>query len=459
MAEFLIADDNKTATDTLCALVERRGHAAHAVYDGAQALRFLEERPVDVLVTDLKMPKVDGMQLLRQARERWPEVVVIVVTAYGSVEAAVEAMKIGAFDFITKPLDNGELQVKFQKAVAQRELARRMERLDARVSTLEADDAYRHGLGEIIGKSQPMQRVFETIDKVAPTDATVLILGESGTGKELVARAIHAKSGRAKGPFVSVHCATYAGGVLESELFGHEKGAFTGAIERKLGRFELADQGTFFLDEVGEIPVPFQTKLLRAIQEKEFERVGGSRTLKVDIRIISATNKNLPKAIRDGEFREDLFYRLNIFTMELPPLRSRKEDIPLLVEAFIKRQAQRQERQAPGLTPRAMDSLMDYNWPGNVRELRNVIERATILAAGAPINLSHLPPTFLPPSASYVCLPDSDVNFDEEMENFERRLILHGYERSGRIKAKAAKMLGIDRNRFRYKLEKFGVTD
>jgi len=267
MANFLIVDDNKTSTDTLCALVERRGHTAHAAYDGQQALTVLEAEPIDVLVTDLKMPRMDGMQLLRRVRDRWPDVVVIVVTAHGSVEAAVEAMKIGAFDFVTKPLDNNELQVKLQKAVAQREMSLKMERMSARLDSYEADDIYRHGMGEIAGSSPSMRDLYATIGKVAPTDSTVLIFGESGTGKELVARAIHQKSTRAKGPFVSVHCAAYAEGILESELFGHERGAFTGAVARKIGRFEMADGGTFFLDEVGEIPMGTQTKLLRVIQD------------------------------------------------------------------------------------------------------------------------------------------------------------------------------------------------
>jgi len=459
MANFLIVDDNKTSTDTLCALVERRGHTAHAAYDGQQALTVLEAEPIDVLVTDLKMPRMDGMQLLRRVRDRWPDVVVIVVTAHGSVEAAVEAMKIGAFDFVTKPLDNNELQVKLQKAVAQREMSLKMERMSARLDSYEADDIYRHGMGEIAGSSPSMRDLYATIGKVAPTDSTVLIFGESGTGKELVARAIHQKSTRAKGPFVSVHCAAYAEGILESELFGHERGAFTGAVARKIGRFEMADGGTFFLDEVGEIPMGTQTKLLRVIQEREFERVGGTQTIHVDIRIVSATNKNLQKAIQDGAFRQDLFYRLNIFTMDLPPLRDRKEDIPLLIETFVRREAQRLGHEVAGPSAQALDALMDYDWPGNVRELKNVIERAAVLACGESIDMPHLPPILSISSTSYVCLPNEDVDFDREMENFERRLILHAFEKSERVKAKAAKMLGIDRNRFRYKLEHFGIKD
>ena len=459
MASFLIVDDNKTSADTLCALVNRRGHVTHVAYDGLAALSVMESQSIDVLVTDLKMPKMDGMELLRAVRERWPEVVIIVVTAHGSVEAAVEAMKNGAFDFVTKPLDNDEFQVKLQKAVAQREMAMKMEFLSARVDSFEAEDAYRHGMGEIIGSSPPMQEVFETIEKVGPTDSTVLIFGESGTGKELVARAIHLKSRRTKKPFISVHCAAYAAGVLESELFGHERGSFTGAVARKIGRFELADNGTFFLDEISEIPMSIQTKLLRVIQEKEIERVGGTATLKVDIRIISATNKNLQQAIKMGGFREDLFYRLNIFTIDLPPLRDRKEDLPLLIESFIIREARRLGHDVEGPTASALDALMDYDWPGNVRELKNVIERAAVLAGKEPIDISHLPPMLSISKTSYVTLSDDNINFDREMENFEKHLILNAYEKSGKVKAQGAKLLGIDRNRFRYKLEKYGIKD
>ncbi|MCZ7583119.1 MAG: sigma-54 dependent transcriptional regulator [Deltaproteobacteria bacterium] len=459
MADILIVDDNRSAADALASLVERRGHRARTAYDGRAALHLATSEPVDIVVTDLRMPELDGLQLLKTLRERQPEAIVIVVTAHGSVEAAVEAMKLGAFDFIAKPLDHDEFQVKLQKALAQHHLARQMERLSARVDSYEADDALRHGAGEMIGASAAMRSVFSAIDKVAPTDSTVLIFGESGTGKELVARALHHKSARAKGPFVGVHCAAYAPGVLESELFGHERGAFTGAVARKIGRFELADKGTFFLDEVSEIPPPIQTKLLRVLQEREFERVGGTQTIHSDIRIVAATNKDLAAAANDGSFREDLFYRLNIFTIVIPPLRERKDDIPLMIESFAAREAKRLSRAVKAPTSSALAALMDYGWPGNVRELQNVIERAAILADDGPIDLPHLPPMLSPASTSYVTLPDTEVDFDKEMENFEKRLILHAYDKCGRVKAQAAKMLGIDRNRFRYKLEKYGIKD
>ena len=454
MAHILIVDDNKTTTQTLCTLVGRWNHRAHAAFDGAQALALLDTEPIDVLVTDLRMPHMDGMELLRATRERWPEIVVIVVTAFGSIETAVEAMKMGAFDFLTKPYDDKELRIKFERAVAQRDMVAKLERMNARIASFEALDA-----GEIVGSGPAIQRVFEDLRKVAPTDSTVLIQGESGTGKELVARALHAQSPRHNNAFVAAHCAAYAEGVLESELFGHEKGAFTGAVERKIGRVEMADKGTLFLDEIGDISAAVQVKLLRVLQEREFERVGGTRTFSFDSRIVVATNQNLEEAIGQGRFREDLFYRLNVFSIVLPPLRERREDIPELVESFYRQQARRVEGTVPGFSQRALEVMLAYAWPGNVRELQNVIERATILADGAQIDLEHLPVTMETSRTEHVSLPEGDVNFDEEMENFERRLILHAYDHSNKVKARTAKMLGIDRNRLRYKLKKFGIDD
>ena len=287
----------------------------------------------------------------------------------------------------------------------------------------------------------------------------MLILGESGTGKELVARAIHRQSSRREMAFVAAHCPAYAEGVLESELFGHEKGAFTGAVNRKLGRLELADKGTLFLDEIGDISPAVQVKLLRVLQEREFERVGGTKTLRTENRTVAATNRNLDKAIEQGEFREDLFYRLNVFSITVPPLREHKEDIPALVEAFCRHQAERLQRPISGLSKRALEAMMAYDWPGNVRELQNVIERAAIVTDTGEISIEHLPAMMESARPSHVSLPEEDVDFDEEMERFERHLILHAYEKSDRVKARTAKMLGIDRNRLRYKLKKYGIDD
>ena len=457
MTQILIVDDNRTTTTTLCSLAGHWGLTADGAFDGEQALTALQQSPYDVVVTDLRMPNVDGMQLLTTIREEWPDTVVIVVTAHGSIEIAVEAMQKGAFDFLTKPYDDGELRAKIERAVEQRQMMVRMERLDARVASLEEEKA--HQFGEMVGSSAAMNRVYDEIRKVAETESTVMLLGESGTGKELAARAIHDSSTRRDQAFVAVHCAAYAEGLLESELFGHEKGAFTGAVARKLGRLDLADGGTLFLDEIGDVPLPVQVKLLRVLQEREFERVGGTQTLKFDSRIIAATNRDLVAAIADGTFREDLYYRLNVFTVEMPSLRNRKEDLRSLVESFCERATQRTGQEVPGVTERALQAISEYEWPGNVRELLNAIERASILAAGAPIDLAHLPMLTSPGKGNEIALPESDVDFDDEMENFERRLILHAYEQCDHVKARTAKMLGIDRNRLRYKLRKYGIDD
>lgn len=453
-ATVLVADDNRTTTRTLGTLVERWGFESLVAFDGHEAVRALEENDVDVVVTDLRMPGLDGMQVLAQIQQRWPEVITLVVTAFGTIESAVEAMKLGAFDYLTKPYDDKELRAKLDKAIEQRQLMQRVERLGARVASLAADQ--RAGMGEMIGSSPGIRRVFDEIESVADTDATVLILGESGTGKELVARAVHERSGRRDGEFIAAHCAAYAEGLLESELFGHEKGAFTGATSRKIGRLELADRGTLFLDEIGEISPSTQVKLLRVLQERQFERVGDSRTLSFDSRIIAATNRDLEQAIADGAFREDLFYRLNVFTITLPPLRERRQDIPALVQALGERQARQAGRDACEVTDAALAALQAYDWPGNVRELQNVVERATILARDGAIDTQHLP-TGMEARGTAVSLPTGDVSFDDELERFERQLIMHAYEQCDRVKAATARMLGIDRNRLRYKLEKFGI--
>ncbi|MEW6750121.1 MAG: sigma-54 dependent transcriptional regulator [Candidatus Latescibacterota bacterium] len=459
MARLLIVDDNHTTAQTLAALAQRWGFQTKATFDGAQALSVLQAESVDVLVTDLRMPQLDGMELLRRVHERWPEVVVIVVTAYGSIQTAVEAMRNGAFDFLTKPYDDQELRAKIERAAAQREMALKLEHMSARVLSAEDDARQQLGMGEMIGASPGMRRIFEDILKVAPTDSTVLILGESGTGKELVARAIHAQGPRRERPFIAAHCAAYAEGLLESELFGHERGAFTGAVARKLGRLELAGGGTLFLDEIGDLSPAVQVKFLRVLQERQFERVGGTQTLTFGARVVAATNRNLTAAIQQGAFREDLYYRLNVFALVVPPLRERREDIPALVAAFCRRQAGRLNKPLTGVSPQALEAMLAYHWPGNVRELHNVVERGAILAEGGQIGLEHLPVSLGATRPEPVPLPEGEIDFDAELEAFERRLILHAYERTGHVKARTAKLLGIDRNRLRYKLEKFGIGD
>ncbi|MBT4098009.1 MAG: sigma-54-dependent Fis family transcriptional regulator, partial [Gemmatimonadetes bacterium] len=388
MARILIADDNRTTTTALATLVERWGHTALTAFDGRQAVEVMEDKVVDVLVTDLKMPELDGMQVLEQVQQRWPETIVIVVTAFGTIESAVDAMRLGAFDYLTKPYDHDELRAKVERAVEQQRLLQQLERMNARLAEFEKDTG---GFDEIVGTSDVMKQVYEQIDKVAETDSTVLILGESGTGKELVARAIHRHSLRAETGFVAVHCAAYAENLLESELFGHEKGAFTGATARKIGRLELADGGTLLLDEIGEVSAAVQVKLLRVLQEREFERVGSTQTIGFDSRIIAATNRDLEQAINSGEFRQDLFYRLNVFTLQLPSLRERRQDITALVGVFLEQQARKRGRDGFDMRPAALAALTHYDWPGNIRELQNVIERATILASDGVVDVEHLP--------------------------------------------------------------------
>jgi len=339
--------------------------------------------------------------------------------------------------------------------LTQREMAQQVERLKRALADYEA----KPGPAGIVGSSEAMRRVLEAAAQVAPTDANVLILGESGTGKELLARAIHEQSARADGPFVQVHCAAYAEGVLESELFGHERGAFTGATARKLGRFELASGGTFFLDEVGDIPLSTQIKLLRVLQERRFERVGGTQQIEVDIRVVAATHQDLPAAIGAGTFREDLFYRLDVFSLELPPLRSRRDDIPALVRAFVGRESRRLGRAVAGPDDAASATLRRWDWPGNVRELQNVIQRAAILCGDGPITPAHLPAALRERTVAVAPIPPGGLDFDAAITDFERRLVLQAYRQAGGVKAKAARLLGIDRNRLRYKLEKLGIGD
>ncbi|MDA0334402.1 MAG: sigma-54 dependent transcriptional regulator [bacterium] len=384
----LVADDNRTTTRTLGTLVERWGYEPVLAFDGAEALAVLEGQAVDVVITDLRMPVVDGMELLARLQERWPETVVIVATAYGTIESAVDAMKLGAFDYLTKPYDDKQLHAKLDKAVEQRRLMQRVEHLDARVASFTADRL--QGMGEMMGASPGMRRVFDEIEKVAETDTTVLILGESGTGKELVAHAVHARSPRGEAAFVAAHCAAYAEGLLESELFGHEKGAFTGAGSARQGLVEAANGGTLFLDEVGELPLEAQARLLRVLQEGEIRRLGAVETRKVDVRLIAATHRDLRQLAQTGRFREDLFYRLNVVNLTLPALRDRGDDILELAERLLERACVKLQKIRLRFSDAALAALAAHHWPGNVRELENAVERAVILADGEEITPESL---------------------------------------------------------------------
>src|SRR5262252_2424856 len=370
---ILVVDDEVNARTALAELLRDEGFEVETAADAFKALGKFEAFTPHIVVTDLKMPGMDGIELVKKLRAVEDPPSVIVMTAFGAVSSAVDAMRAGAAEYLTKPINFDELLVVVDKVMEHLELKRETRQLRARVRDRVAPS-------NIIGSSPPMQRVFEITDQVAPSKATVLIAGESGTGKELVANAIHARSPRANGPFVKLHCAALAETLLESELFGHERGAFTGAVARKDGRFSIADGGTLFLDEIGEISPSVQVKLLRFLQEREFERVGGNETITVDVRVIAATNRDLRQMVAEGKFREDLYYRLNVVTIDVPPLRARRSDVPLLATHFLKRFAEENGKRIEGFTDEALERLTRYAWPGNVRELENAIERAVIVS-------------------------------------------------------------------------------
>ncbi len=463
MARILIIDDNETMREGLGATVRRMGHEAALAASGDEGLRqFAAARgAVDFVMTDLKMDGRGGLEVVRGVTERDPDCPVMIVTAFGTVETAVEAMRLGAFDFLQKPFAPEVVRLKVARALELRAARRARERAEAETAALRDDAARPYQFAEIVGTTPAMRAVFALIEKVAPTDASVYIHGESGTGKELVARAIHARSRRSAGPFVKVNCGALAETLLESELFGHEKGAFTGAVKRKLGRFELADKGTLFLDEIGDVTPALQLKLLRVLQEREFERVGGEETIKVDVRVISATHRDIAAEAAAGRFREDLFYRLHVVPCEVPPLRDRKDDIARLATHFVAKLGPRTNPAidpARGITDAALARLALYNWPGNVRELENVIEQALVFAEGTAIDVGALPASVrgdLPDNA--LALPGGEMSLPDTLEHLERELIQRAYDRSGGVKTETARLLGIKTSALYYKLEKYGI--
>jgi Nif-specific regulatory protein len=465
---ILIADDEPNLRRVLSAILVRDGYEVVQASDGEEAIAALPR--VDAVITDLKMPRVDGMTVLRRAAAENPDVPVIIITAHGSVDSAVEAVKAGAFDYIEKPFEQEQIRQVVAKAVKQSEAQRRAPRPLAVEGA-----AGRFGL---VGQSHAMRQIFAVIDKVADTPSTVLISGESGTGKELVAKAMHEHSARRAGPFIKINCAAIPKTLMESELFGYEKGAFTGAVGSKPGRFELADHGTLFLDEIGEIPVEMQVKLLRALQESEFERVGGIKTIKVDVRLVTATNRDLEKETRAGNFREDLYYRLNVVPLSIPPLRERREDIPLLVEHILRKFNERLKKAIEGVSAEAMERLVAYGWPGNIRELENVLERTLLFCDGPRIRLQDLPAELgaapaagvsAPPVAasSSSALPASMSSAPQslkdivraETERVERELIMKALEETGGNVTQAAKLLKISRKSLQMKMKEFGLRE
>jgi two-component system, NtrC family, response regulator HydG len=445
----LVVDDEASARSGLEKLLRQEGFDVESAESGAAALSLREERPFDVIVTDLKMPGMDGVELMKKLKELDRDLPVLVVTAFSDVASAVNAMRAGAEDYLTKPVDFDALILALERAIERRDLRVEAEGLRRQLREREGG-----GLEGMIGTSPAMQKIYRVAKQVAASRATVLVTGESGTGKGELARAIHAKSPRANKPFVSVHCSALAETLLESELFGHEKGSFTGADKKRLGRFEHADGGTIFLDEIGEITPAIQVKLLRVLQEREFERVGGNERIKVDVRVIAATNRDLAADVQEGRFREDLFYRLNVIQIEVPPLRVREGDILLLASSFLKRFAEEAHKPIEGFTDRARAKLLSYRWPGNVRELENAVERAVVLCEGSAIDEDHLPFGAAPVAKGTggPRIPGAT------MAEVERHAILATLEAVGGSTTKAAEMLDISVRTIQYRLHEYGVA-
>jgi len=457
MSWILIADDHKSTCDGLGLALEAKGHSIQTAYDGESAIEAVREHFFDLLIVDIRMPNRNGVEVLEEVKAISPETIVIMMTAYGTIDVAVEAMQKGAADFITKPYKLEQIELKVERALQQN-------RISMENQYLREELEIQYNLDGVIGESPKMQMLYDTALAVAPTNSTVLIFGESGTGKELIARAIHQYSNRKERTFIKVNCAALAEGVLESELFGHERGAFTNAIRQKPGRFELADGGTLFLDEIGDIPLSTQVKLLRVLQEREFERVGGTKTLRVDIRLIAATNRDLPSLIGEGKFREDLYYRLNVVPIKIPPLHERREDIPLLAMHFLRKYNAEIGKKINGIHPDAIRMLSAYPWLGNVRELENAIERAVVLAKGSILGVEDfsLEMQSLKDNRDDLFIPVTpfkESGLAEMTEAFEKKILWDAYLKSKRVKAEAAKLLGIKRSTFRYKFDKYKLYE
>jgi DNA-binding NtrC family response regulator len=443
---ILVVDDEEQMRDLLAKVLERKGFQTSVCGDGTEALAFLEKEPVDLVVTDVRMPGLGGMEALRAVKELNPDIVVIIMTAFGSIDQAVQAVKDGAYDYINKPFKIDEMLLTIEKALDER-------RLRHEVSALRQELHTRYHFENLIGKSRPMQEVFGLIEQVAGSRSTVMVYGKSGTGKELVAKAVHYNSQRSSKNFVAVNCAAIPAELLESELFGHERGAFTGAIATKVGKFELATSGTLFLDEVGSMRLDLQAKILRALQEREVERVGGSRTIKIDVRVIAATNRDLKKAIEEGTFREDLYYRLNVVPITLPDLKDRPEDIPLLANHFVQKFGQESNSGIREISKEAMAILISHTWPGNVRELENVIERAATLGRGPAVQPSDLPPHL----AGGTNPLERALAKEATLEDLEKDYIAMILRRTKGHQIRAASILGIDRRTLYRKIRRYGL--
>jgi DNA-binding NtrC family response regulator len=446
---ILIVDDESIVRDFVSEVLIRMGHAPLAVESGEKALEHLARNEYDLVITDYKMPGISGLDVLREAVRLWPDCRVIVITAFGTIEHAVGAMKLGAHDYLTKPISPDHIELVVSKALEYKTL-----KLENRILRREISEKY--SFENIIGKAAPMRQVFELIERAGPSDSTILISGESGTGKELVAKAIHYNSLRSGGPFVKMNCAALPEGLIESELFGHEKGAFTGAIRATRGRFELADGGTLLLDEISEIRSGLQAKLLRVLQEREFERIGSGQSIKTNVRVIATSNRDLKSEVANGNFRDDLYYRLNVIPIELPPLRQRSEDIPLLCEFFLSKFAQKMGIPPKTLSERAKQILLQYPWPGNVRELENVIERATVISRNQELLPSDFP-NEISTGISEIVRGGLDVGLT--IDTAEKMLILKTLNANAGNKTKTAELLGITTRTLRNKLQEYGLGD
>ncbi len=462
MASILIIEDEPRMLRLLELNLKDEGYATRVATSAEQGLKILAQEKIDLALSDIKLPGMNGLQFLEAAKRTNAALPVVMMTAYGTIENAVEAMKAGASDYVLKPFSLEEI-----KLIVRKELEIR--HLHEENRSLREALGHRYEFKNIIAKSAVMQEVLATVERVAPTNATILLGGESGSGKDMIARAIHQHSRRAAGPFIKINCTAIPENLLESELFGYEKGAFTGAIAPKPGKFELADKGTIFLDEIGDVPGTIQVKLLRVLQEREFERLGGTKTIQVDVRVVAATNQDLRAALEQGTFREDLYYRLNVVPISIPPLREHKEDIPYLADYFIARYARSSGKKITGITPSALKLLVDFHWPGNIRELENIIERAVVMAAGERIDSGdiHLDlaesestgegsgqQSDVPGSGAQAWIPAGLT-----LEQFEDELIKEALRRAGGNKSQAARLLGITRNALRYRLSKLGMPD
>lgn len=448
---ILIVDDEATQRKVLSGFLKKQGYKIYEASSGNQAIEITSKNIIDLVITDFKMPDISGIEVLKLVRSINPEIAVIIMTAFGTIETAVEAMREGAYNYLTKPINLDELELLINRTFER-------QRLVSENKLLKEQLIERLTFPGIVSQSAAMENVLNTASRVARSKASVLIRGESGTGKELIAKAIHFNSQRKEKPFIAVNCAALNENLLESELFGHEKGAFTGADKQRRGRFELADGGTIFLDEIGDIPLATQVKLLRVLQEQQFERVGGSETIKVDVRIIAATNRNLEDLIKAGTFREDLYYRLNVVTIDIPPLRNRREDIPALLEYFLKKFASEQKRDNIAFSKEAWELLLRYNYPGNIRELENIVQRAVILSRQNLITTNELPQVVKEfQKEGDLQKPEMLTSLPAQVEKLEKELIFEALRLTNGNQSKAAEMLGISERNLRYKLKKWGV--